>query len=400
MSTPLPVTTPPVVDDRTHQNWIGAGPPANAGRSADPDTGAPSGPPSGADRLAEALKKLPKVGDECFGFRIVRELGRGSFGRVYLATQPELAGRSVALKVSADLTGESRTLAQLQHTNIVPVYSVHRSNGLQAFCMPYFGAVTFADLLKRYRASKTLPATGRQFLETVRDVTSPTKHRTGLEAAKTQSGERPALVTVEAPAKAESVLTMLSGLSYVRAVCWLGARVADGLAHAHERDILHRDIKPANILLTDDGQPMLLDFGIAQDANARAAAGGTSAIGGTLPYMSPEQLEGVRTETPHADARSDVYSLGVVLYELLTGRYPWRVPSGTVADEVPKMIAERMVAPPSVREFNKAVSPGLESIVHTCLSGDPTRRYQSAAQLRDADRRRPAHAWTPSGWAK
>ena len=83
---------------------------------------------------------MPKAGDEFVGFRLVRELGRGAFGRVFLATQSELAGRPVALKVSADLTGESRTLAQLQHTNIVPVYSVHRDGLLQAVCMPYFGS--------------------------------------------------------------------------------------------------------------------------------------------------------------------------------------------------------------------------------------------------------------------
>jgi serine/threonine protein kinase/Flp pilus assembly protein TadD len=387
MSTSQPVPPQaPVVDDRTHQNWIGAGPPANAGRDVDPGTNVPAFASSRSDRVAEALKKLPNVGDECFGFKIVRELGRGSFGRVYLATQPELSGRQVALKVSADLLGESRTLAQLQHTNIVPVYSVHRSNGLQAVCMPYFGPVTFADLLKRYRAANTVPATGRQFVDTIRDVTNPTKQRTGPDVAKALSSVRPGLPDPAADkpeVKTDTILNMLSGLSYVRAVCWLGARVADGLAHAHDRGILHRDVKPANILLTEDGQPMLLDFGIAQDAKARTAAGGGSAVGGTLPYMSPEQLDEVRTEKPQADAKSDVYSLGVVLYELITGRYPWRVPSGTVADEVPKMIAERMDAPPPLRSFNKSVSPGLESIIHKCLSGDPARRYQSAAHLRD-----------------
>src|SRR3954471_12821050 len=98
--------------------------------------------PRAADLRSDGPTMLPEVGSEFLGFRLVGELGQGAFGRVYLAEQDELANRRVALKVAADLTGEPQTLAQLQHTNIVPVYSVHRRGALQAVCMPYFGATT------------------------------------------------------------------------------------------------------------------------------------------------------------------------------------------------------------------------------------------------------------------
>ena len=320
-------------------------------------------------RLERAWQKMPSAGEVAFGFTLVRELGRGAFGRVFLATQPDLAGRAVALKVSADLTGESRTLALLQHTNIVPVYSVHRSAALQAVCMPYFGPTTLADVLKAHRSRNALPATGREFVDTLRGLSGPTA-----------ADADPPADAPPRPANAESVFSRLSGLSYVRAVCWLGARVADGLAHAHERGILHRDIKPANVLVTDDGQPMLLDFGIAEEMKARAAGG---AVGGTLPYMAPEALDEILTGKASADARSDVYALGVVLFELLTGSYPFRLSAAAGESAIRRMAEERREGVPRPRDLNREVTPGLESIVRTCLAPDPTGRYPSAAALRD-----------------
>src|SRR5260370_508406 len=103
--------------------------------------------PSAAERLADALASFPPVGGRFLGFRLCGELGQGALGRVYLARQGDLANRLVALKVSADVSGETQVLAQLQHTNVIPVYSVHRSGLLQAVCMPYLGATTLAHTL-------------------------------------------------------------------------------------------------------------------------------------------------------------------------------------------------------------------------------------------------------------
>jgi serine/threonine protein kinase/Flp pilus assembly protein TadD len=323
---------------------------------------------------------LPRAGDTFAGFRLVRELGRGSFGRVYLATQSELGERTVALKLSADLTGESRALAQLQHTNIMPVYSVHRDGVFQAVCMPYFGSHTLADLITKCRAKHTLPVTGRDLVNTLRDLTSVTRPEAspadsfrGLklsDSAPAPSGER-----------VDAVFSRLARMTYTEAVCWLVARVADGLAHAHDRGILHRDVKPANVLLTDDGQPMLLDFGVAEDLKVRAAAGGP--VGGTIPYMAPEHLDEIRSDLRSADHRSDLYSLGVILFELLTGRHPFRTPAGDVREELPALVAERSAWVPDVRAANPDVAADLEAIVRKCVAVKPADRYQSAEDLRD-----------------
>src|SRR5581483_2334416 len=190
-----------------------------------------------------------------------------------------------------------------------------------------------------------------------------------------------------APHVAPPDLDRLQKLTYVGAVLWLGARLADGLAHAHERGILHHDLKPANVLLTDDGQPLLLDFNLAEDTKRRAVAG-VAALGGTLPYMAPEQLDALQDRAGTVDARGDLYALGVILYELLTTRHPFPPPKGPMHSELPRlMAAERRRGAPEVRRWNPAVTSAVESIVRHCLEADPACRYQSAAELREDLRR-------------
>jgi tetratricopeptide (TPR) repeat protein len=177
-------------------------------------------------------------------------------------------------------------------------------------------------------------------------------------------------------------LDQLRKVSYPEAVCWIGARLADGLEHAHGFGILHNDLKPANVLLTDEGQPMLLDFGVSEDLALRSAVAG-AAVGGTLPYMSPEHLRSVRDRQPMTDARSDIYALGLILFEVLTASHPFRIPTGKFEEELPLMLNERSGPPPRMRHLNPSVSPGLEAIIRKCLEPVPERRYQTAADLRD-----------------
>jgi len=346
--------------------------------------------PEAAYNLAQAATSMPEAGSDFLGFRLLEELGRGAFGRVYLAQQGDLANRHVALKISTNLLGESQTLAQLQHTNIVPIYSVHKAGPFQAVCMPYFGATTLADVLKDLEKRDSLPESGKQLVSTLNARKSTTRTRASSKASAVKgtaslppSPPSPAAAAGVLPrGEATDALKRLEGYTYVNAVLWMGLRLAEGLAHAHERGILHRDLKPANILLTDDGQPMLLDFNLSEDTKLRDNAS-AALIGGTLPYMAPEHLEAFQGGKRPVDSRSDIYSFGVILYELLTGRNPFTIPRSHLHSVLPDMIQERLQKVPEVRRWNRGISWSVESIIRHCLEPDPARRYQSAEQLRE-----------------
>ncbi|RPI89476.1 MAG: serine/threonine protein kinase, partial [Planctomycetaceae bacterium] len=277
-------------------------------------------------------KRTPRVpaplapGSRCCGFEIDRELGRGASARVYLARQHSLANRQVVLKVSTARTVEPERLARLQHANVVPLFSYHRREGLHVMCMPYLGPHMLDDWVARLRTLEKPPASTDDFVTTfTRQFDS-----SGLEVASPEVAGK-ARATNERPFLQESACrTGTSELApswerlrrapYEQSVLWLATEVARGLAHAHDQGILHLDLKPGNILLTDDGRPMLLDFHLAASVPDGTAI--EQVAGGTLPYMSPEQLEAFRGRA-QVDARSDVYSLGVVLFELLTGKLPF-----------------------------------------------------------------------------
>jgi len=324
--------------------------------------------PETADRLAQALAAFPQPGSEFLGFHLVRELGRGAFARVYLARQSGLANRPVALKVSVDLWGEAQMLAQLQHTNVVPLYSVHHASPFQLVCMPYLGAGTLEDVIAAIFKSGKPPQTG--------DALFAPEQPTAADGV--------ALAPVDlVVSPTSSMRERLRQMKWVDAVLWLGARLCDGLAHAHEHGILHRDLKPANVLLADHGQPMLLDFNVAEDVKLRSWVT-ANLIGGTLPYMAPEHLAAFE-HLPVAplDGRCDVYSLGVILFELLTGIYPFTTFEASTPALLEHAVADRLAPPPPLRCWNPAITPAIESIVQKCLQPDLDRRYPGARQLQE-----------------
>ena len=216
------------------------------------------------------MMTLPKIGDELFGYRLREQLGQGAFARVFLAEQTELADRLVALKTS-DLTGsEPQTLAQLQHTNIVPIYSVHddTASGIRAVCMPYFGGASLSQVLHKVWKKSDHPTRGEEFVTALSEF-SPTT----TDHARLNGGSR------------REVLVNFTQMNFAQASAWIVARLAEGLQHAHDRGVLHRDIKPSNILLGGDGTPMLLDFNLSHDEN-QSNSQVEATLGGTVAYMA------------------------------------------------------------------------------------------------------------------
>jgi serine/threonine protein kinase/predicted Zn-dependent protease len=324
---------------------------------------------SAAPQFALSLEALehefPALGATVWDFQLEEELGRGAFGRVYLARQQGLADRRVALKVTAR-SDEPRQLAQLQHTNVVPIYSMHTQGALQAICMPFLGRTTLDQLVTAMRGRPTLPATGREFISTVGlgqlpttpDVREP-NHPTEVNATE---GDGPAS----------------QDRTFADYAAWIVHQLAEGLAHAHRRGVIHCDLKPANVLLGDDGQPLILDFNVARSAQRHSPVAGL--VGGTLPYMSPEQMQAFE-RGGDMDARSDVYALGVILFELLTGKLPFPVHAGRVEQVIATSLADRQQTLPNLRALNPAVSPGLSAIVAKCLAYWVEERYASATAL-------------------
>ena len=338
--------------------------------------------------------RLPEPGDMVFGFRLCQPLGQGAFARVFLAEQADLAGRPVVLKVSNIEGDEPQTLAQLLHTNIVPIYSLHddRRAGLRALCMPYLGGASLSAVLAKLWTDSSRPVTGNQLMQALEAVEAP---KPKLVAQSMKRGTAtPALDTALAaePAgeEARSTALTLRALSYERATAWIVAQLADGLHHAQERGVLHRDIKPSNILLSADGQPLLLDFNLAQVEDEDPAH---ATIGGTVAYMSPEHLRALVGRTPalirQVDRRSDIYSLGMVLAEMLTGHRPFEQ-SGSYSvlpTQIEAMARERSKSAPSLKRERPEISWGMDSIIRMCLAPDPAGRYQRADQLADDLRR-------------
>ena len=265
---------------------------------------------------------------------------------------------------------------------------MHCQGSLHAICMPFFGSTTLADVLGQWKNQGTLPLSGKELTETLLDRRSTTMRESaagellpaGLEDSPRGARLHTNRSELTQPTHSIAALATIARLSYVEATLWIGARLADGLAHAHERGILHRDLKPANILLADDGQPMLLDFNLSHDLNSQSS---TAMEGGTLPYMAPEHLAALGHRDGVGDPRSDLYALGVILYEMLAGAQPFPVRQGGLELVIANMIDDRRAAPAALRPLNSAVTPAVQAIIFRCLEPDPAKRYQSAAELRD-----------------
>jgi len=270
---------------------------------------------------------FPSIGQTLGHYRLIEQIGAGGMGVVYRARDEQLE-RDVALKVLpagmlAEETARKRfrkeglALAKLNHPNIATVHEFGSQDEIDFLVTEYIPGVTLDS-------------------------------RLALGAFPTKE------------------------------VLSLGTQLAQGLSAAHEQGIVHRDLKPPNLRLTPDRRLKILDFGLAQLIPLGSDRGLTTTLTqlheviGTLPYMSPEQLRGEMS-----DARSDIWAVGVVLYEMATGRRPF-----------PEMNSSKLIdailnrEPQSPSKMNRQVSVGLENVILKALDKDPDRRYQSARELR------------------
>ncbi len=310
-------------------------------------------PTVGSHAATWNASNFPEVGDVLENCRLIAVLGYGSSGRAFLARQPALADRCIVLKVSKNVTEEHLNLARLQHTHIMPLYwaSTHPHNGLRVLAMPYLAKTTLAGLLARLASAPIECWDGqRVFAELHND-----------------QDELPVRIPPQ-----EHSAQILKHSSWVDFVLRLGRTLAEALAFAHQRRVLHLDVKPSNILITPDGQPILLDMDVARQPVA-AGAETVRWLGGTPAYMSPEQRQAMEALTHHKpiplqiDERSDVYSLGMVLYLALGG----------ALDRNQRPDPRRLSA------MNPRVSRELAEIVARCLAYDPCDRYPNCAALAD-----------------
>ncbi|MEO6594376.1 MAG: serine/threonine-protein kinase, partial [Planctomycetota bacterium] len=296
-------------------------------------------PAAAAARVPEAVGR----------FRILGELGRGGMGVVYRAHDPAL-DREVALKVQPGLAAspraaerfrrEARLLAQIRHPHIVAIHDV----GETAEGLPYFAM----DLVEGKPLGQILSAAAATKLRALR-----AEHLLPEPPGATNASRGP----------------------YLEAAVRLVAKVADGLHHAHQEGITHRDVKPSNILVDREGEPHLVDFGIAREhANPVATSPDTHTGAGTPSYMAPEQIAEDGTIGPW----TDVYALGVTLYELITLQRPF---AAATNPHVLRRILESEPRSPS--KLNPQVTADLETICLTALAKDPRRRYGSARAFAD-----------------
>ena len=338
-------------------------------------------------------------------YEIIEEIGRGGMGIVYEAEQ-EPSGRRVAIKVLPKRSSsnpkslrwfqrESRIAASLHHTNIVPLFEVGQQGGFHYFVMQYVEGVSLDKIVDRSEYGEFVA--GEEDLASMARVLiardgKPQQPERGphapIQVDVDTSPSRASLATKPIRRRAERDVgvfahlprrlsppppsqTRAFRLGYWQSVAQIGVQVADALQHAHASGIVHRDIKPANLILNAQGTVWVVDFGLAETLG-HVEANRSDDIVGTLPYIAPEQLQG------RSDARSDIYSLGLTLYELLILRPAFDVSEQPVL--VHKITKEGPVPPRFVRPD---IPEDLAAIVLKAIDRLPECRHQSAAALAD-----------------
>jgi eukaryotic-like serine/threonine-protein kinase len=322
--------------------------------------------------LRGPVKVPTELGNQIDDFDLLTELGQGAFATVHLARQRSMQ-RMVALKISADSGSEPQTLAQLDHPNIVRVYDQRQlpDRKLRLLYMQYVPGGTLESVLRHAQNVVPHERHGSHFVKAV-------------DRALDERGE-------SAPADS-SMRDKLSNANWPEVICWLGSRLAAALAYAHHQGVLHRDLKPANVLVAADGNPKLADFNISFSDKVEGATP-AAYFGGSLAYMSPEQLEACNPkherEPDSLDGRTDVYALGVMLWELLTGSRPFpdERPTNDWTGQLVTMVARRTagIDPQTLASLPVNCPPGLRNVMLKCLAPNVENRFTAAEAARQFD---------------
>jgi serine/threonine protein kinase len=320
---------------------------------------------------ADLVRAEFQPGETVDDFQVLAEAGKGAFATVYLARQVSM-GRIVALKVSGDRGDEARTLAQLDHPHIVRIYDQRRIEAggkrprMRLVYEQFLPGGTLAQVVDRVRRTPAQERSGAILVEAVREATAGS----GLGLA------------ADSPA-----LAALARLPWPAVVARIGIQLAEALAHAHAAGVLHRDVKPANVLLGADGSVHLGDFNTSSLAS-HPAHGPAAYFGGSLAYMSPEHLEafdpGHERSPDDLDGRADLFSLAVLLAELLTGRRPFhdRPARGDVPQAIAEMLARRRREEREiVVEPSDPAAVAIRELLTECLAADRAARPASGGEV-------------------
>jgi hypothetical protein len=323
-----------------------------------------------------ALESGVVIGD----FRIDERLGAGGMGVVYKARQVSL-NRPVALKVlGASLTRrqdvtrfqrEAQAAAKLNHPGIATVYFVGQDEQLCYLAMEYIDGVSLDDHIKRLCVATDTTACidHREDVQTV-----PVKELANVapqQSIATELFEPKRASDADASLLSNAAEQIRSSIEHIHRCCGIIRDAAAALEHAHAQGVVHRDLKPSNIMLAREGNVKVIDFGLARFFNDVTVTH-TGQLVGTPVYMSPEQVTG-RIEL---DGRSDVYSLGLVLYELLALQRPISAPT---RQEVLRQIVSKTLPP--ITRTNPGIPAQLQDVIHKAVDKDPDKRYQKAGEF-------------------
>jgi serine/threonine protein kinase len=325
-----------------------------------------------------APPSFPKAGENFEEFSLVSLLGKGGMSRVFLAADQSLGGKQVVLKVTLDRGQEPKVQGSLDHPHIVPLNSVTYQTGgdLCGLSMPFRRGSPLDEIIKRI-APASRPSKAIAIWKALVD------HPGDAGTAPLGVGD-PAVGPPSVPQGDGWAGFPVNG-TYAQGVAWLVMVLARALHYAHTKRTFHRDVKPANILLTVLQGPQLLDFNLAESPHAVDQAQ-AALHGGTLPYMAPEQIQAFLNPGlwGHVGGQADMYSLGLVLRELLTGQMP-ELPESSLPPTraLQALLDRRPCLDIEVRRHNPAVPHGLAAIVGKCLALEPKDRYPDAKHLAD-----------------